>query len=222
MRARNMPWQLIGGAACLDFANTARWHGGRILDDHLGDRVALLSWARASQALVPLEVGSFPHLDLSQGLNRDNDPLLAVAKALRVEIHALFGATAQGRAPKADDLIEINAALARGPDHRKLVVSGGTVAWETGLVGPADHRLLWRIARSAAELLTGDQLARVKLCAMPDCGWLFLDDSRAGNRRWCSMETCGNRHKARRHYGRHKPGEIIGGTPSDGGERSSP
>jgi predicted RNA-binding Zn ribbon-like protein len=82
--------------------------------------------------------------------------------------------------------------------------------------------LLWRIARSAAELLTDDQLARVKLCAMPDCGWLFLDDSRAGNRRWCSMETCGNRHKARRHYRRHKPGESIGGTQLDGGERSSP
>lgn len=210
MQTRNPPWRLVGGVPCLDFANTAHWHGGRIIDDHLVDRVALLSWARASQSLVPLEVGSFPHLDLGRGLDRDADPLINKAKELRAGIHALFSANVQGRAPKADDLIEINAALTRGPEHRRLVVSGGSVTWETGLAGPSDHRLLWRIARSAATLLTGAQLARVKLCAMPDCGWLYLDESRAGNRRWCSMEICGNRHKARQHYRRHRPGASGG------------
>jgi predicted RNA-binding Zn ribbon-like protein len=32
------------------------------------------------------------------------------------------------------------------------------------------------------------------------CGWLFVDESRNGSRRWCSMKDCGNRAKARRHY----------------------
>ena len=53
--------------------------------------------------------------------------------------------------------------------------------------------------------LIGGKLDKVRRCANPECGWLFLDDSRAGKRRWCSMSACGNRAKARRHY--HKSRE---------------
>jgi predicted RNA-binding Zn ribbon-like protein len=52
--------------------------------------------------------------------------------------------------------------------------------------------------------LAGPRLDRVRRCANPECGWLFLDDSRAGKRRWCSMSSCGNRAKARRHYHKSK------------------
>ena len=55
---------------------------------------------------------------------------------------------------------------------------------------------------SAGDLLLGPKLARVRQCANPACRFLFLDDSKAGNRRWCSMAACGNRMKARRHYQR--------------------
>ena len=60
------------------------------------------------------------------------------------------------------------------------------------------------IVRSAAELLVSDQLDRVRECDGARCTWLFLDQSRNRSRRWCSMETCGNRAKARRHYRRTK------------------
>jgi hypothetical protein len=59
---------------------------------------------------------------------------------------------------------------------------------------------LARVAVDAIELLTSDELLRV--CAADDCGIRFVDRSPAGNRRWCSMRRCGNRTKARRHYGR--------------------
>jgi predicted RNA-binding Zn ribbon-like protein len=42
-------------------------------------------------------------------------------------------------------------------------------------------------------------LPRERLRACPRCGWLFLDTSRGGKRRWCSMRTCGNREKVSRH-----------------------
>lgn len=42
-------------------------------------------------------------------------------------------------------------------------------------------------------------LPRQRLHACPRCGWLFVDTSRGGRRRWCSMQTCGNREKASRH-----------------------
>ncbi|MCB0153982.1 MAG: CGNR zinc finger domain-containing protein, partial [Anaerolineae bacterium] len=55
---------------------------------------------------------------------------------------------------------------------------------------------------SAAELLTSDRLNRVGQCAGESCGWLFLDTTRNHSRRWCEMEHCGNRAKAKRHYRR--------------------
>ncbi len=53
-------------------------------------------------------------------------------------------------------------------------------------------------------LLTSPSLARVRHCASASCGWLFVDVSRNHSRRWCDMEDCGNRAKARRHYARLK------------------
>ena len=66
--------------------------------------------------------------------------------------------------------------------------------------------MLWPVAHSAAELLISDDLDRVKQCADDrGCGWLFVDTSRNRSRRWCSMESCGNRAKVQRH--RHKEAE---------------
>ena len=67
-------------------------------------------------------------------------------------------------------------------------------------IGAPSVPVLW----TAGDLLTGGKLDKVRRCANPECGWLFLDDSRAGKRRWCSMSSCGNRAKARRHYHRSK------------------
>ena len=64
------------------------------------------------------------------------------------------------------------------------------------------------VAISAVDLLTSSDLGRVKICPAHQCEWLFLDDSRNGTRRWCSMAECGNRAKARLHYDRMKRGLL--------------
>jgi predicted RNA-binding Zn ribbon-like protein len=64
------------------------------------------------------------------------------------------------------------------------------------LLAPA----LW----SAADILVGLESARLRECANDRCLWLFFDDSKNGTRRWCSMQSCGNRAKAHRHYLRQK------------------
>lgn len=61
------------------------------------------------------------------------------------------------------------------------------------------------IAISALSILTDKrEFDRLKLCPGDDCGWLFIDETKNARRRWCSMETCGNRAKAARHYARSK------------------
>jgi len=69
--------------------------------------------------------------------------------------------------------------------------------------------LLWPVARAATALLTSSDLARVRECADDACGWLFLDHSRNGSRRWCDMADCGNRAKARRYRERRKEESAI-------------
>lgn len=65
--------------------------------------------------------------------------------------------------------------------------------------------LLGLIAISALSIFSdARELARVKKCPGSDCGWLFLDETKNARRKWCIMETCGNRAKASRNYARRK------------------
>lgn len=60
------------------------------------------------------------------------------------------------------------------------------------------------IARDAIELVSGPLRLRVKTCDQPDCKMLFVDTSPTGLRRWCSMQRCGSRAKARAFKQRHE------------------
>jgi predicted RNA-binding Zn ribbon-like protein len=58
------------------------------------------------------------------------------------------------------------------------------------------------LALAAWRLLEDEDLSRLRQCQDDDCGWLFLDRSKNGSRRWCSSSDCGNRARAKRHYAR--------------------
>ncbi len=55
-----------------------------------------------------------------------------------------------------------------------------------------------RIAASFGEMLANQELERIKVCANPDCRWVFHDPTKARTKRWCSDRTCGNRARVRR------------------------
>jgi predicted RNA-binding Zn ribbon-like protein len=129
--------------------------------------------------------------------------LLEEAIEVRETIYRCFAAVATGRAPTEKDLGALNAALMEAPPRQRVRTSG----WDVGFPQPWITTLLAPVLWSAADLLVGPQLSRVRQCANPACGWLFLDTSKGGNRRWCSMSACGNRAKAHRHYMRHKDAE---------------
>jgi predicted RNA-binding Zn ribbon-like protein len=104
----------------------------------------------------------------------------------------------------------IRSALALGePDALNEVLAHGAVVERLGPDGPECElrvdderwRLPWLAAHNLLELLR-DRPNRIRNCANDDCVLWFYDDSRGGRRQWCSMATCGNRAKARRHYAR--------------------
>lgn len=61
----------------------------------------------------------------------------------------------------------------------------------------------WIAARNYLELRARWSRKRIRACAHPDCILYFLDSTRSGTRRWCDMQTCGNRAKAKRHHDRY-------------------
>ncbi|WP_418961457.1 CGNR zinc finger domain-containing protein [Streptomyces tritici] len=123
---------------------------------------------------------------------------LAAVRTARDALWRLALARAQGEPLPGADLDVLNAAAARPPLVTRIAPDG-TRAWALGATGAA---LLSTVARDAVELFTGPYGDRVRVCGADDCALLFADTSRPGRRRWCSMERCGNRHKARAHRAR--------------------
>jgi len=192
--------RLIGGQLCLDFVNTANNHSRTNMKEHLVDYAALIAWARHARALgaadarqLAAEAGTRP-ANAAQALGR--------ARELRNALYQLFSAPMAGDRIPSNDLAVFNAALARLPRQIQLATTPAGLDW---IWGAADRLELplYAVIWSAAELLTSPQRALVRECEGHECTWLFLDTSRNHSRRWCSMEDCGNRAKAQRHYARY-------------------
>jgi predicted RNA-binding Zn ribbon-like protein len=94
-----------------------------------------------------------------------------------------------------ESIDSINTILKVTEGHDELVLEGGQCHLEFVAREDSLEWLLAAIARSAAEILSGGRSVRLRACANPACGLLFCDVSRTHKRRWCSMATCGNRHK---------------------------
>jgi len=198
-------FELTGGALCLDFANTLG-DRPRCREERLESYQDLLAWSRQAGALAAPEVSALHGAALRHA--RRARRALGSALALRERLYGIFSALARGPSPAAADVEALNQALARILGRLRLVRRKDGYGW--GWSGEAAHleRMLWPVARSAAELLTSEEARDVRECASGDCSWLFVDRSRTRRRRWCDMRTCGNRNKARRHYERLKARSV--------------
>lgn len=200
---RILTLDLLGGHPALDFINTVDWRDRADAEDCLVSYAALLAWAKRVGLLEPAEAKA-----LAQAADAEPaaaDAALAAAVALRETLYRLFGR----KGAKPADLERLNHWLAEMPATARLVATkgGGGFAWAEPRAGLGLSAPILRLAHAAAELLASDRLPRVHVCGGPGCGWLFLDTSPSGRRRWCSMESCGNRAKAQRHYRKAKAAE---------------
>jgi predicted RNA-binding Zn ribbon-like protein len=198
-RAAILP--LIGGPLCLDFTNTAHGRGTAEHTDNLVDYAALIAWSRHAQAIEAREAERL--LKAAGRHPRTAEAVRRRAVELRERLHRCFLALGRGAKPDPRDLEGINRELAAALPHARLTPEAGGFAW-TWDDEPALDRVLWPVVRSASQLLTAPELPRVKQCSGRGCSWLFLDTSKNGSRRWCEMEVCGSRSKARAYYARRK------------------
>jgi predicted RNA-binding Zn ribbon-like protein len=197
--------KLLGGTLAVDLVNTVGWRGrrGAARQDRLFAYEELVHWARHAGAVSGTEVAG-----LLAAARRDP---AAAAQALEraVALREALARLLSSRAARRADLDVVNDLLAQAPPRTRLVAGAGQLRWSEERPRSARRarvaalmRPLWPVVWDAAALLSSPRRAQVRGCGDRECGWMFLDASRGHTRRWCSMEDCGNRAKARRHYRR--------------------
>lgn len=203
----------VGGRLCLDFVNTV---GGRIDDpDSRRERdysdLVVREWLVSYESLLRwgTMAGALPDDDMARTLAREASArpshaatVLKRAIRMRDAMYRVFKAAIGGRTPEPDDLATLNREV-RVARTRERLVASPRFGWEWDAPTGRLDRVLWPVARSAAELLASADLDRVGQCPGQSCGWLFLDTSRSGRRRWCDMADCGNLEKVRRFRREH-------------------
>jgi predicted RNA-binding Zn ribbon-like protein len=197
---------LLGGALCLDFANTVDYRGTDLERELLVSYSDLVLWGQHVELLT---VGQ-AHALLAQAQQHPLEAERALERALtlRETIYRIFASVTAGRPADAEDLDALNRALSSASARLRVVSlpdecrSSAGFAWDWAVGDEPLEQVLWPVVRSAAELLTSEELSLAKQCA--GCDWLFVDRSRNHSRRWCDMRYCGNRAKARRFYARQQ------------------
>lgn len=171
------------GRLCLDFIRTLRYRGTPEATEELAGPEALAAWVTQ---FGPCGAAPVP---------RPSEADVRDARALREAVHALVTAAMGAEGPAAVSVsarTRLNRAAAAPVPTPKLTPAGELVMVSAAPV----QATLSLIARDALELATSPSLLpRLHTCASPTCGALFLDHSRPGTRRWCSMDVCGNQAK---------------------------
>lgn len=174
----------IGNNIAVDFVNTEVVSRGQIIN-LLPEGNDLVRWAAVAK------------LDIVSQLQQAE---FAAALELRLALKSIFVARIDNRPASRDAIATINRYMANTSARQILQFKQNTYILEQAEDALTIPVLLGYLALQGATLLASSQAERLKRCSNPDCVLIFVDTSRSQKRRWCSMETCGNRAKVSRHY----------------------
>jgi predicted RNA-binding Zn ribbon-like protein len=194
-------FRYVGGCPALDFINTVDWEGDAPIE---GERFVaypdLIEWAVTG--------GSMDKRTASRLLAlADADPAAAtraLTSALRARgiLRSVMREVALKGKPSRETTESFNRLLRSALAHAILAPVGSENRWSWEGRDEDLTSVLWPVVWEAADLLASKEASQIRECSGENCGWIYVDRSRPRNRRWCEMETCGNREKARRHYHR--------------------
>ena len=188
-----------GGYLALDFTNTVHNSNAKQVRDEVAGYPDLVVWSR--RAGITSAADEHGLLEAGRKHPRKAAGVVSEARKLRKLIYQVFLAVAERHRPKPTLVKQLEKRWMEAMEHASLVAGPEGFDWSWApRTGVRMDQMLWPIARSAMELLTSPDCRRIHLCNARDCTWLFLDKTKNKSRRWCDMESCGNREKARRHY----------------------
>jgi predicted RNA-binding Zn ribbon-like protein len=179
----------IAGHVALDFVNTAEQRGHPDAGDALRTVDDLRLWGQRSGLLSDAAGGGAGPLELPAALEA------------RELLYRLFLDRVRGDRAPAADLARLSGLAARAYQAGRLEEdSDGRLrwTWDRGQLATVRHVAV----TTATEVLGQDLAARLRQCPGDHCGWFFLDTTKRGNRRWCSMSECGQEAKTARRRAR--------------------
>jgi predicted RNA-binding Zn ribbon-like protein len=191
----------IGGDPALDFVNTAEERGHPEAGDVLRTPADLRRWGQR-----------YGLLGRSATLGGDAGRELEKAREARELLYRLFLDRAHDRpAPAAalTGLAQLAADAYRAATLDLDAAGGVGWRWRRSALESVRHVAV----ASAVDLLRADPSPRLKQCPGDRCGWFFLDTSKRGNRRWCSMGECGQDAKNLRRRTSPASGPPVTGRP---------
>ena len=181
----------VGGHLALDFCNTAGEHLAPQFDELLPDWESFLRWA----AQVGL-VGPESYFELLS----HPEPLDEIIRLREAIYRVALGISGELRISKSNvDFIRERANALRP----EIEFHDNAGRW-CPAPSLASEQLCGVLGAEALSLFCSPKASRIGVCDGGNCGWLFLDESRGKRRRWCDMNDCGSRAKARRYYEKHK------------------
>ena len=192
---------LDGGTLCFNFINTVYAWRGENLHEYLPDYNTLIKWCNKVHLLPQKDLRLLQQQSL-QYPERSMAIMVKIRQARDVLYH-FFSAIAG----KEDKLIKkhlpaFNKLLAEAMSNISFIVARHDLALAFSIKEIDMQQPLWMIIKSAYDVLTIDDAERIKEC--PKCGWVFLDQTKNGKRRWCNPLSCGAVDKMKRYYLRKK------------------
>lgn len=195
-------FEFHGGNLCLDFVNTVNNRSGEHPEELLTSYEDLVRWG--VEAGVVGESAFKQLCRLAKDVPGHAQTTLSYSIRVREAIYAIFSSIAERRGIPDTAIAMLNSVLQKAAQNAQLSHSQRRFRWEWISAELHFDSLLWPVTRAAADLLVSDDVSLVRQCASQDCAWLFLDKTKNHRRRWCDMQSCGNRDKARRYYARKK------------------
>ncbi len=180
-----------------DFLNTLELEGGALVE-RLTSLDAAAAWL-AEHGVID-DARRITHIGRRPP---GRDAALARLVRARTALRDVAHSVAHDERAEPAAVEEVNRALA-GRERIELVAAQDGVRLGHSHTGDAIDDALARIAEPIVREIGDGHDARFRICASDTCRWIFYDESRSGQRRWCDMATCGNRAKARRHRARQK------------------
>jgi predicted RNA-binding Zn ribbon-like protein len=195
------PADLVGGHVVLDLVNTVIARSADPID-WLDSYPRVLEWAALTEQFDAGVLAELERLDRSDP--RAGKLALRRLRELRETIHDVLKATIRNQTPSEEKLALLEELWKNAVAHARVTVSDRRARLELGVASSGLDYVNHALALRAFDLLRTLPLDRTRICAGTKCGWIFVDRSRGGRRRWCDMATCGNAAKSRRHYERRR------------------
>lgn len=190
---------------CCNFVNTVSSWKNENYYDYLGSYKDFIAWCIKLKVAVPARLQVLVLLANDQP--EEAQGALIRIKEIRRILQGLISAVAcNDNAKRGTFLPAANLLLIDAASRQRLMYEKGRFVLDQmdaagDLIAP-----VWKAVQSLASLLTNYDINRIKEC--PKCGWVFLDETKNGSRKWCNPKYCGTSDKMMRYNKRKNSGSA--------------